>query len=558
MARDDVPEGFMMSEAATVGALPASPLSPGQGAVTVLFEQIPKAERTIAAVWAQALATDPDRSFIAFEGRESLTYRELDARMARWQRIFAESGLERGDRFATLLFNGPEHVAAFLAAAVTGVVIVPINTNAIGASLLHALRDSQARLLITSAEWAARLDREWSLPQLETLVIVGDGEAPPVAATVRHCDDVPVGGGSEIYPARPEDLLAVLYTSGTTGPPKGAMVSHEYYTFVSWKFAYHFGHTRDDVLLTVLPMFHVNAQCVALLAAVMSGARVAMYPRFSATSFWRWVQDSGATYFAAMGAMGNILLRRPADEFQPGHRLRACQIVPAPEPLEAFEQRFGVRVMSEVYGMTEASILLPSHRAEGAAPGRMGKNDRYFEVRVVDDADEELPRGSAGELVIRPRIPGIIFSGYLGNPEATVAATRNLWFHTGDLGVQDADGEYWYRGRLKDVIRRRGENISAFEIEHELLRRPGVVEAAAVGVPSELGEDDVMAFVVVDDPAVDEPACHRWCEQHLPAHMVPRYVERIDALPKNSSERVLKRELKERGVGSATWEATGP
>lgn len=527
-----------MSEAAP--QLPGSPLRVGGGAVKRRFEEIPRRSRTAAELWAAALRDHGARPFIEFEDGTAFTYREFDARIARWQRLLADRGLGEDERFATLLPNGVEAVATFLAAVCTNHTIVPINTNAIGESLRHALADSQAGVLVTTREWGDRIDDDWKRAHLQEVIFVEDlGEAL-------------LDRGTVIHQAQPSDSVAVLYTSGTTGPPKGAIVSQQYYSFVAWKFAYYYGFDNDDVLFTVMPMFHVNAQCVTLLAGVMSGARVAMHGHFSASTFWQRIFDTGATHFAAMGAMGNILLRRPPEEFRPGHRLRSCQIVPAPDPLEDFETRFGVRVMHEVYGMTEGSFLLPNHRPNSAS-GRLGRNDDYYEVRVVDEDDEECPRGVPGELVVRPRIPGIMFSGYLGNPEASWNAVRNLWFHTGDLGMHDVQGEYWYLGRLKDVIRRRGENIAAFEIEREMLQLEGVTEVAAVGVPSDLGEDDVM--VVVAAKAVDEVSCLAWCRERLPAHMVPRYIELCDALPKNASHRVLKRELRERGLTSRTWDA---
>ena len=488
-----------------------SPLRPAAGTVSQMFETIPIAERTIAAMWAQALDGDRSRVFITFEDGRPWSYDDLDAMVARWRATFADLGVGPGDRLALLLPNCVEYVAAFFAAGTSGAIMVPLNGNTLGRSLEYALADSKAKALVTTTELAERFDAAWELPELGAVVLIDAetdqaGTSPAVIGFAGR-----TGAAPAITPA-PTDVAAILYTSGTTGPPKGAVVTQEYYRFCAWSYAYYFGYTPDDVLFTVLPMFHANAQCSTLLAALVAGAQVAMHRKFSASRFWQEIHDTGATHFAAMGTMGNILMRRPASEFVPGHRLRTCQIVPAPEPLDAFEQRFGVPVLYEMFGMTEGGFLLASHRP-GFGSGRMGDNTPYHDVRIHDADGREVPRGAVGEIVVRPHLPGLMFREYWNNPAATAEATRDLWFHTGDLGRQDDEGSYWYEGRLKDVIRRKGENIAPHEIERELLAHPAVKDVAAIGVPSELGEEEVMAFVATGTgprPAAEE--LHAWCE----------------------------------------------
>jgi crotonobetaine/carnitine-CoA ligase len=303
-----------------------------------------------------------------------------------------------------------------------------------------------------------------------------------------------------------------------------------------------------------MPLFHINAQIGSIVATIYAGGRVALYQRFSARSFWDEIRNSGATVFLGMGAVGNILAKNPPTLADLENRVRLAVIVPPPDDLEGFERRFGLRVIFETFGMTEG-LIIPPRLHEPRKRGCCGKPIADYEVRIVDDNDRALGPNQTGELVFRPREPYTMMSGYYKMPEATLEAFRNLWFHTGDLGYLDEEGFLFYVGRKKDAIRRRGENISAYEIETVVNEHPAVLESAAIAVPAELGEDDVKIVVVLKpDGKLTPEELIRFCESRMAYFMIPRYVEVVDALPKNPSQRIEKYKLRANALSESTWD----
>jgi crotonobetaine/carnitine-CoA ligase len=470
-------------------------------------------------------------------------------------------GLRAGDRVALMLPNQFDMLGCFLAATMSSMVVVPINPEFRGDMLRHVLSDSGVRALVTETATLPQVMPEWQLPELQTIVLRDAGATPTeqvgaakVVASSAYADY----SGVPVTEPRPTDLAAVMYTSGTTGASKGALLQHEYFVFYAWSYAFAMGHGPSDVLFTPLPMFHVNALVVTILPALIAGARIVIHRRFSASRFWDQIADSGATHFAGMGTVGNILMRRPAHEYRSDHKLRHCHLVPAPDRLVEFEQRFGVPVYYATYGQTEGQIIFIS-RDDSHRPGLLGKLHPYHELAIVDADGREVPDGTPGELVARPKLPNIMFRGYLGRPEATLEAFRDLWYHTGDLAMRDANRDFWFLGRIKDAIRRRGENISAAEVEQIALQHPMAGEAAAVGVASDVGEEDVLLVVTpVVGQHLDAADLHAFCVEHMPKYMVPRYIDVRDELPKNASHKVLKNELREAGVGSGVFDAESP
>jgi crotonobetaine/carnitine-CoA ligase len=341
------------------------------------------------------------------------------------------------------------------------------------------------------------------------------------------------------------DPHLIMYTSGTTGPSKGVVSPHSQGHAVGRQMASRSGYRPDDVLYTCLPVFHGNALWYTIYAALWADACVALSRGFSARRFWDEIRASGATVFNALGAMANIIWQLPESPRDRDHRVRIAMMVPTSRDLaERFDRRYGIRTTS-VFAMTENCAVTvfgpddPVAKADSA--GRVRED---MEVQIVDDDRRPLPVGELGEICIRPRERGSIMLGYYEMPAATVAATTDLWFHTGDRGRLDADGYLYFADRKKEAIRRRGENISAFEVETVLCRHPSVAEAAAVPVPSELGEDDVMAYVVAaPDAEIDQAELIRFCAEHMAYYMVPRYLDVIDALPKTPSEKIEKYKL---------------
>lgn len=532
--------------------------SGGPGPAAYDYESIPVAERTLAGIWNRRLAAGADLEVLSFDGAPYVTASEVQERIEMWQAVFHAIGLSAGDRVALMLPNQFDTLACFFAATMSSMVVVPINPEFRGEMLRHVLSDSGVRALVTESATLPQVSGDWQLPELQTIILRDPDAISPqqvgaakVVSSSAYADSPRV----TVTEPRPTDLAAVMYTSGTTGPSKGALLPQEYFVFYAWSYAFAMGHVPEDVLFTPLPLFHVNALVVTTLPALIVGARVVIHRRFSASRFWDQIADSGATHFAGMGTVGNILMRRPAHEYRSDHNLRHCHIVPAPDRLVEFEERFGVPVYYATYGQTEGNFIFIS-RDGSQRPGLLGKLHPYHELAIVDAEGRQLADGIPGELVVRPHLPNIMFRGYLGRPEATLEAFRDLWYHTGDLAMRDADHDFWFLGRIKDAIRRRGENISAFEVEQIVLQHPMAGEAAAVGVASDVGEEEVLLVVTpVIGEHLEAADLHAFCVEHMPKYMVPRYIEVRDELPKNASHKVLKNELREDGIRAGIFDA---
>lgn len=541
------------------GKVEGSAMNPGSGTINYMFHEMPVEDRTLGAIWGNALARGGDKPWMMFNGKTWYSYNDVEKLIQKWEGRLAALGLKSGDFAAVMMPNTPEFVGLYFALGRNGIVQVPINTAHTGQMLEYALADSGCKAVITDISFADRMEGTWNLPELKNVVTVGEGSsATPAGAswTTQRADDLvaPANMPARSTP-RASDVAAVLYTSGTTGPAKGVVLPQEYFAYYGWAFGYQFGYTPDDTLMTGLPLFHINAQCASMMPSLLADAKLGLFEKFSATTFWKDIHACNASHFAGMGAMANILLKRDPSEYIPGHRLRICQLVPAPDLIDEFEARFKVPVVYQMHGMTEGFFVLPTHYPE-RTPGRVGQESPYFETRIVDEEDREVPDGEEGELVVRPLLPNIMAREYLGKPAETLKGMGNLWFHTGDALKRDENGDLWFTGRKKDVIRRRGENISAFEVERDILRHEKVREVAAVAVPSELSEDDLKVCVVADGLTAAE--LYAYCKEVLPQFMWPRYIEFLDELPKNPSQKILKNELKARGVTPQTWDADSP
>jgi crotonobetaine/carnitine-CoA ligase len=483
-----------------------------------------------------------------------LTFAELRERAARLAGALGALGLRPGDRVATMLDPCLEYVIAWFASGWAGTVEVPVNTEYKGLFLEHVLRSSGARALIVDARFVARM-RGLELPDLEQVIVVGGAppDAPlPVSSTtmqaaLEHDAAVP-------HDAREDGLLYILYTSGTTGPSKGVMHSNRsaLWTARVWQDMAQLG--PDDVGYSVLPLFHVAARSAVLNACILGGARTALRARFSAEAFWSDVRRERATFFLYMGAIIHFLCLAPARDDDHDNPLRIAGGAAAPPKLaDEFERRFGCQLI-EVFGMTEIGTA-SGHAAGRRQPGTMGRPFAHLQIEVHDEDDARQPAGTPGEIVVRPAEPQAIFQGYWAEPEATVAAWRNLWFHSGDLGLITAEGELVFLDRLKDSMRRRGENISSFEVERSVQAHPAVFECAAYPIPSEATEDDVMVAVVPREGAdLDVVELVAFCAETMPRFAVPRYVRVVLELPKTPTGRVQKHVLRDAGVVPGTFD----
>jgi carnitine-CoA ligase len=522
---------------------------------------VTRPQTTVLEALERRLADDPDGAYLDFEGVQ-FTAREMDAIANRVAHSLAGMGVAHGDRVATLLENRSEQVVTFFAALKLGAIQVPINTAYKGDFLRHQLADSGAKVFVVQGDFASRAVEVVgdTTPDLTHCITVDPPDAVIDArptATWQDLLDAGDPGPVEGVTVQPADLACFIYTAGTTGPSKGCMLSHNYIVSLADQIARAWERRPDDVVLTPLPLFHFNAISVCVVGTLLVGGRAAIARRFSVSNFWPEVQRTGATIVSMLGSLAMLIANAEDHPHQLGHPMRLCAAAPMPPDTDrVWRERFSCKTFSAGYGMTEASLISMLDAGEPNKPGAAGKANRHeFDVRVVDDDDIEVSVGEVGEIVCRPNAPNVMFAGYWNRPTDTFAATRNLWFHTGDLGRVDDDDFLFFVDRKKDALRRRGENISSFEMEKTLYAHPAVRDVAVHAVPSPLGEDDVKVTVILQGDArpSEEELC-RWLAERVPFFAIPRYVEFRDDLPRNPVGRVLKYELRNEGVTATTWD----
>ena len=480
--------------------------------------------------------------------------------------LAAEVGLRAGDRAAVIMRNSLACIDAWFAMTRAGIVDVPVNVAQRGDGLSYVLGQSRSQAVVCDVEFADRLAEVMpQLPELRHVILHRPEGAEPGAPSfgpgvVVH--ELP-SLYSEATPRLPAlestDTAVILYTSGTTGPPKGAMLSHGANLTLTRQTRWLMGYGPADVLYTAFPLFHINARYTTVTVAMEAGARCVLEQRFSASEFWDTCRAKGVTAFNYMGALLMMLWKQPARPDDADHAVRRGFGAPCPPDIwEPFEARFDIR-LTEVYGSTEVPIVTQNGIAavEGADRriGTSGRPSGLYDMRIVDESDSEVAAGVPGEIVVRARPNLATFSGYYDMSEATAESWRGGWFHTGDRGVVDADGYLTFIDRVKDCVRRRGENISSYEVEQSIARHPAVLEAAVVGVPSELSEEEVLACVVLKPGrTLGAGELIEHCEGRMAHFAVPRYLRWMDELPRNASERVQKFQLRAEGLTADTWD----
>ncbi|MBV9113418.1 MAG: ATP-dependent acyl-CoA ligase [Hyphomicrobiales bacterium] len=510
------------------------------------------AERNLPAMLAAQAGRFGDKPLVTGSGT-TLSFREARELAAGFGGTLLSAGIERGDRVALICGNSLEFVTVMLGAAWIGAVLVPINTGSRGPQLAHILRNCGARLLILEAEFLGSLEHaQVGETALEALWLIGKGEME----TAHGLPLLPLPETSAPEPAAaigPGDTLAILYTSGTTGPSKGVICPHAQYYWWGIITAGMLGVEEGDVLVTPLPLFHSNA-LNSFYQALLKGAHVVYLPRFSVSGFFASLAEHKATVTYLLGAMVPMLLSRSPSPQEKAHGVRIALAPGVPERFRVdFAARSGIALL-DGYGSTETNFVIGA-RPSVQRPGMMGAVIDGFEARVVDEDDNELPDGEAGELMLRARDPYAFARGYFAMPDKTVEAWRNLWFHTGDRVLRESDGQFRFLDRLKDAIRRRGENISSFEVEQVLISHPAIAAAAVFPVSSELAEDEVMAAVLPKpESGLSELELFAFCEPRLPRFALPRFVEFVAELPRTENGKVQKFKLRERGVGPRTWD----
>lgn len=464
----------------------------------------------------------------------SFSYAEIYSASLRFCMQLYAAGISEGDHVALIAPNGAAFLTCWFGINMAGAVAVPLNHELVGEGLLYAIEQSDSKLLVVNSEWLEK--RGGNLGgKADTIPVITIASCTRFIEELQGWDEatpvkVPVGG-----------TCTILYTSGSTGLPKGVLNSHEAYEAVGLQTALTVGLVNSDRILAFLPFFHANPQMFAIMSALTVGASIATIDKFSASNFFNDVKDLQANCFTFVGTVLSILAARYPDPPK-DHGLRFC--VGGGTPVDvwhALENRFGIKVY-EGYGMTEIGCFAACNSVTDYRIGSCGKPRSDMEISIVDSDDNEVEAGLEGEIVVRPRKPFVIMSGYHKQPELTIQTCRNLWFHTGDRGYCDSDGFLFFSGREKDLIRRGGEMISPVEIEINLRSMPGIYDCAVVAVPDPIMGEEIKA-VLVPTCELDPMAVSTFLAGKIPQFMVPRYVEFVEVLPKTETEKILRFKL---------------
>lgn len=500
---------------------------------------------------------DPHRVALKDDQGREVTYAELHTAGLRWAALLRDLGVEPGSTVAVMLPTGFTVIEVWLAIAWLGAIEVPINTSYRGRMLEHVLDDSTTSIVVADSRFLDVLAEPIAgRPAISTLV-VADGPPAGFSSTARIVDGSTLADAvplRDLADPKPWDISCILYTSGTTGPSKGVMVPWAQLCATALGSLPGATLTENDITYAPYPMFHVSGLGLVYVAALHGGHSV-LKEQFKTDEFWPDVRRFGCTLTLLLGAVVQFLAAVPESEDDADNPLHTVVMVPVVADVERFKKRFGLEV-GTVFNMTETSCPLQSDGFDLGPPGSCGKPRPGYQVRLVDEHDREVGPGELGELIIRSDAPWTQMAGYWKRPEATVDAWRNQWLHTGDGFIRDEDDNFYFVDRKKDAIRRRGENISSFEVEAQVNEHPDVVESAAIAVPSELSEDEVKVAVVVQPGSSLTPAeLHAWLAERMTRFMLPRYIELMDELPKTPTQKIRKVVLREGGINPATWDS---
>ncbi|MES2481705.1 MAG: AMP-binding protein [Pseudomonadota bacterium] len=499
----------------------------------------------------------PDKLFARFDDGQQFSYRQFTQVVRHTARALQDLGVRQGDHVFIWMPNGFDMTRLWFAINYIGAVYVPANTAYKGALLEHVLANSGAKLAVVHGQLVERLaliDRA----ALATVVAIGDTSQSldgvrmmPATALISDSEPLPLE-----RPIEPWDTQSIIYTSGTTGPSKGVLSSYAHLFFMGLGVISTPQNEpfigRDDRFLITSPLFHVGGtSCV--YGTLIAGGAIIMLDAFDTASFWKKVDETGATCVVLLGVMASFLVNQPPSPRDRQSSLKHATIVPMSTEGVAFGPRFGVTTHT-LFSMTEIAVPIIAAPNPQVA-GSCGVVREGVEVRLVDEHDQEVPVGAIGELVLRPLLPWTVNHGYNLDEGATARAWRNGWFHSGDAFRKDADGQFFFVDRFKDSIRRRGENISSFEVELEITRYPGVMEVAAVAVPSEHGEDEVLVAVAMKEGhSLDCAALIEHLRPRMAHFMIPRYVRVLPELPKTPTRKVEKYRIRNEGVTRDTWD----
>jgi crotonobetaine/carnitine-CoA ligase len=514
-----------------------------------LFRPPPLAARRVTDVLVRQVATLPDKTFLYFAAENvSWTFQSFANDAARVGAGLRALGLEPGERIGIMLENQPEYALTWFGSLFAGTVDAAINHGITGSRLAHQLRVATIKALICGPEGArAVAEIVDEVPDLQTLVTVERG-APPTGLREVTFDWLMSQGSLDPYPSDPRGIASIRYTSGTTGSAKAVPLPHSRYATFSGQFVWLTNYKAADRLYTSFPLHHGIASGLGIMTTIIAGGHLTIDKKFSASRYFARIRESDATIAHVIEPLIPILLGQPASPLDHEH---LCTRMWTAVPNEEFSSRFGPELIN-FYGQSEGGAIALVPPGETAPHGSSGRAAGMYEFQIVDNDDYPLPPNEIGEIVWRPTEPYMVMPGYVGDPEATVKAWQNLWYHSGDAGRVDENGYLFLVGRIGDQIRRKGVNIAAEDIESAAMEHPLVAIAAAVAVPSSFGESEIKLSIVVNSPSFDPADLHEFLKTKVPAEMVPRYLEVRPDMPRTDTHKIRKSVLRDEAVTSAT------
>jgi carnitine-CoA ligase len=490
---------------------------------------------TLGAAFKEKATQEPDAVYAVFEG-VTITFGDLDHRSDAIAKVIQDKGAIPGDRIITMLVNSPDCLALIFGIVKAGMVWVPVNVNQRGEGLKAIFENCDPRLAIIETELAGVLS-DSGIELGRDALILHDEEVGLAFAEQGQTASMPYS----VPNAKPDQHFALMYTSGTTGPPKGVIVTHRMFRLAAESSILVSDAQDHDIFFMWEPLYHIGGAQLLYLP-VLKAMHLHMVKRFSASRFWQQVRDSGATQIHYLGGILQMLLAQPETNQDTDHKVRiawgaGCQT----DTFALFTKRFNVAIR-ECYGMTEASSI--TTYSTSTQPGVVGKPVPWFDVQIRDEHDQIVPNGQKGQIVVSQKTSGGLFPGYFRQADATRKALQNGTLYTGDLGSLDEAGMLRFHGRQSDSVRCRGENISAWEVEHVVLKHPAVEECAIIGVAAQIGEQDIKLFVrLKDGESLSQDALCDWLEPRLAKYMMPRYVVFADDFERTGSQRIIKRKL---------------
>ena len=524
----------------------------------------------LAEILRERAQAAPDRQFLKFADDPWISYGTVNAQANQVANALVARGVQKGESVSVMLPNCPEFLPVWFGILKAGAVMSSINTAYKGDFLSWTINLVEAKKLVIADVYLDRLDLiKDELPKLEHVIVFQTGEqaGPDPALTWEPLGQIIQGSDAEpnIEYSWTDDAR-IMFTSGTTGRSKGVIKQNaaDYFSARGLLEVIRSlnGTALEDLdketFFTCLPLFHSNAQVLSAYPALVAGGRIAFVERFSSSKFWRQVKDAEATVFNSIGAVSYFIYNITPSELDRAHTVHTVFAAPAPKDIyHEFEERFGVRFI-EGYGLTETGMATYMDPTRDPIPGSCGKANPGYEVTIVEPGtDRPLAPNTPGEIVVDMKVPNIVMRAYYGMPEKTAEDFRNLKLHTGDLGRMDDEGYIYFMDRVKDYIRRRGENVSSMEVERQVSDHPQIKEAAVIGVKAGEGassEDEIMVVCIAEGTAPDPAEFTHWMGERMPYFMVPRYIRFVDTLPKTPTERVQKVKLRDEGITADTFD----